>query len=241
MVPTFPALATTGIGLVTPYDFALDRELWRWTPDDVTLHLTRLPFAPLDVTVEMVTMLGEPDEIVAATRQVITVAPKVVVYACTSGSFIRGRDGERSIRQAVTSAGAPAAITTSGALVEALDTLDVRRVAIATPYIHEITAALSDFLEASGRTVVGVSDLSMEAAIWTLQYDAVADLVRAADHPDAEAIVISCTNVPTYDLIAPLEAELGKPIVTANQVTMWAALRLAGHRAVGPGQRLVEA
>lgn len=242
MVTTaFPPLATTGIGLVAPYDFALDRELWRWTPDDVTLHLTRLPFAPLDVTVEMVTMLGDPDEIIAATRQVLTVEPTVVVYACTSGSFIGGRDGENTIRQAVRSAGAPAAITTSGALVEALDHLGVQRVAIATPYTHDITEALRAFLSAAGRSVVGVSDLDMEAAIWTLQYDAVADLVRAADHPDAEAIVISCTNVPTYDLITPLETELGKPIVSANQVTMWAALRLAGHRAVGPGQRLLKA
>jgi maleate isomerase len=65
--------------------------------------------------------------------------------------------------------------------------------------------------------------------------------VRRADRPDADAIVVSCTNVPTYDLIAPLEAELGKPIVSANQVTMWAALRAVGLSAVGPGQRLLAA
>ncbi len=241
MATTFPTLASTGIGLVAPYDFALDRELWRWTPDDVTLHLTRLPFAPLDVTVEMVKGLGDPDEIIAATRQLLAVGPAVVVYACTSGSFIRGRAGERAIREAVMSAGAPTAITTSGALLEALEHLGVQRVAVATPYTRDITAALRDLIEATGRSVVGISDLSMEAAIWTLQYDAVAELVRAADHPEAEAIVVSCTNVPTYDLIAPLEAELGKPIVTANQVTMWSALRHAGHRAVGPGQRLIDA
>jgi maleate isomerase len=166
MVSTaLPPLTTTGIGLVVPYDFALDRELWRWTPDDVTLHLTRLPFAALDVTVEMVTMLGDADDIAAATRQVITVAPKVVVYACTSGSFIRGLDGESVIREVVTSAGAPAAVTTSGALVEALDELGVQKVAVATPYTRDITEALRHFLEATGRSVVGTRDLSMETAI----------------------------------------------------------------------------
>ena len=61
MPPTpFPTLPTTGIGLVAPYDFALDRELWRRTPDEVTLHVTRLPFAALDVTVEMATYLRDP-------------------------------------------------------------------------------------------------------------------------------------------------------------------------------------
>ena len=68
MTTALPTLTATGIGLVAPYDFALDRELWRWTPDDVTLHVTRLPFASPDVTVEMVTNLGDPDEVVAATQ-----------------------------------------------------------------------------------------------------------------------------------------------------------------------------
>jgi hypothetical protein len=30
-----------------------------------------------------------------------------------------------------------------------------------------------------------------------------------------------CTNLATYDLITPLERELGKPVLTANQATMW--------------------
>jgi maleate isomerase len=68
-----------------------------------------------------------------------------------------------------------------------------------------------------------------------------ARLIREADSPDAEAVFVSCTNLPTYDLIAPLERELGKPVLTANQVTMWSALRLAGATAVGPGQRLLAA
>nr|MBA3251536.1 Asp/Glu racemase [Geodermatophilaceae bacterium] len=66
-----------------------------------------------------------------------------------------------------------------------------------------------------------------------------AQLVRDADAPEAEAVFVSCTNLPTYDVIAPLEAELGKPVLTANQVTLWSALRLVGTHAVGEGQRLL--
>ena len=68
-----------------------------------------------------------------------------------------------------------------------------------------------------------------------------AELIRRADHPAADAIVVSCTNLHTYDVIAGLEAELGKPVISASQATMWAALRRIGRRPVGPGQRLVEA
>ena len=79
----------------------------------------------------------------------------------------------------------------------------------------------------------------MSGEIWKVPYGVTAQLIRDADSPDAQAVFASCTNLPTYDLIAPLEAELGKPVLTANQVTLWAALRRAGSTAVGPGQRLL--
>jgi maleate isomerase len=50
---------------------------------------------------------------------------------------------------------------------------------------------------------------------------------------------VSGTNIATYDVIAPLEAELRKPVVTANQVTMWALLGAIGRQAVGPHQWLL--
>jgi maleate isomerase len=65
--------------------------------------------------------------------------------------------------------------------------------------------------------------------------------VSAVDRPDAEAVFVSCTNVPTYDIIAPLERMLGKPVLTANQVTMCSALARFGAPAMGDGQRLVHA
>jgi maleate isomerase len=70
-------------------------------------------------------------------------------------------------------------------------------------------------------------------------YDETVRLVREADCSDAEAVFVSCTNLATYDVIAPLEAELGKPVLTANQVTMWAMLEAIGRRAVGPRQWLI--
>ena len=56
----------------------------------------------------------------------------------------------------------------------------------------------------------------------------------------ADALFISCTNLPTYDVIPQLEAELRMPVLSANQVTMWAALRAMGERAVGPYQALLD-
>jgi arylmalonate decarboxylase len=54
------------------------------------------------------------------------------------------------------------------------------------------------------------------------------ELVRAVNTPDAEGVFISCTNFATLPKIDALEKEIGKPVVTANQATFWAALRKMG-------------
>jgi maleate isomerase len=236
---TSPPLEQTGIGVVVPYDFALDRELWRWVPDDISLHLTRMPYAPLAATMDMAIHISDPELVANGATEVKAVSPLVTAYACTSGSFVGGLAGETALVAAMTAAGAPAAVTTSGALLTALRHLDIRRIATATPYTADLTAGLSSYLAEAGVDVVAAAGLGLTSDIWTVPYDVTAKLVRDTDCPDAEAVFISCTNLPTYDVIAPLEAELGKPVLTANQVTMWAALTMAGRKAVGPGQQLL--
>jgi maleate isomerase len=227
-----------GIGVVAPFDFALDRELWRWVPDDVSLYLTRLPFFTTPVTVEMAVACGDRRAVRRATRDVLTPEPGVVAYACTSGSFVEGAAGEEVLRRTMEDAGAPVACTTSGALTSALKVLGVSRLAIATPYVEPVTRRLVAYLAEHGVSTVSSEGLGLLGNIWRVRYSEVIEIVRAADNPAAEALFISCTNVPTYDLIEPLEHALGKPVLTANQVTMWAALRAMGREAVGGGSLL---
>ena len=198
-----------------------------------------MPYVPLAATLEMAIHVSDPALVANGATDVKAVSPLVTAYACTSGSFIGGLAGETALVAAMTEAGAPAAVTTSGALLTALRHLDIGRVATATPYTADITAGLSSYLAEAGVDVVAASGLGLTSDIWTVPYDVTAKLVRNTDRPDAEAVFISCTNLPTYDVIAPLEAELGKPVLTSNQVTMWSALTLAGRKAVGPGQQLL--
>ncbi|MGH3638782.1 MAG: maleate cis-trans isomerase family protein, partial [Mycobacterium sp.] len=230
----------TGIGVVVPYDFALDRELWRWVPDDVSLHLTRTPHAALAATMAMAVYVSDPALIARGVTDLYAVAPSVTAYACTSGSFVGGVAGEAALVSAMTAAGAAAALTTSGALLTALKHLDISRIATVTPYTDDLTAGLTSYLGEAGVEVVANAGLGLTAQIWTVPYEVTAELVRSTDTSDAAAVFVSCTNLPTYDVIASLEAELGKPVLTANQVTIWSALTLIGRKAVGPGQQLLE-
>lgn len=218
----------------------LDHELWRWVPPGVTLFFTRTPHSPLPVTVEMITAISDHDAVANGVRDLLATNAGVYAYGCTSGSFVRGRGGERALVEAMQAAGAPQALTTSGALIRALARLGVARIAVATPYAEDFTAPLADYLASCGVETVSSAHLGLLRDIARVPYATTEDLVRRADHPAAEAVLVSCTNLPTYDVIATLESQIRKPVVTANQATVWAALDLLGQSAVGPGQLLVQ-
>lgn len=239
-VPTDAPIGDIGIGIIAPYDFALDRELWRWTPGRATLLVTRTPYSDLPVSVDMALAVGDDDVVSECTTEIIHTQPEVVAYACTSGSFVRGVAGERALVAAMFAGGAPAALSTSGALVLALHHLGIERLAVATPYDNAITDLLADYLEEVGVAVTGTAHLGLHGRIWRVPYARTVQLAReAVAAGPCDAVFLSCTNLPTYDLITPLERELGIPVLTANQVTVWGALQMAGLSAVGPGQRLL--
>ncbi|WP_065959774.1 decarboxylase [Streptomyces sparsogenes] len=229
-----------GVGVVAPFDFALDRELWRWVPDEVSLHLTRTPFVPVEVSLDLARLVSEHETLHDAVRALCAVAPEVVAYACTSGSFVGGVAGERAMCAAMTQAGEVPSLTTSGALLEALREIGARRIAVVTPYTKSVTDSLEEYLGEAGITVTGRAYLGLTRHIWKVPYRDVVDMARQAVVGAADALFISCTNLPTYDVIPQLEAELRMPVLSANQVTMWAALRAIGERAVGPYQALLD-
>ncbi len=234
-------LPQRGVGVVAPFDFALDRELWRWVPDEISLFLTRTPFVPVEVSLDMARLVSEHQTLREAVLALHAVRPESLAYACTSGSFVGGIAGEHGMRYAMTDAGAGTpSVTTSGALLDALAEIGARRVAVVTPYTRSVTDSLEEYLAEARVTVTGRSYLGLTREIWRVPYRDVVDMAREAVVGDTDALFISCTNLPTYDVIPQLEAELRLPVLSANQVTMWAALRAVGVDAVGPYQALLD-
>ncbi|HEY9289897.1 MAG TPA: Asp/Glu racemase [Microlunatus sp.] len=229
------------VGIVVPHDMALDRELWRWIPDDISLLLTRTPYSPLEVTTELVTDLSDPEMIGRTATDLVSVEPLAYAYGCTSGSFINGKAGQQAIVDAITTTTGRPSITTSSALVTAIQELGLRRVAVANPYQLDISVAFERYLGEHGIDVAGSRNLGLSHDIWHVSYQVTRELLLAADRSDADGLVVCCTNLATYDLIAEVETIIGKPVITANQATIWALLRLVGLDAVGPGQRLLQA
>ena len=88
---------------------------------------------------------------------------------------------------------------------------------------------------------MSLANLELEAGIADVAADEVEHLAAGAFVPEAEAIFLSCTNLRTFDELPRLEARYGVPVLSANQVTMWAALRAAGASLPDVPQRLFRA
>lgn len=174
--------------------------------------------------------LGGDARLADGVRQLAGAHPQAVMWACTSGSFVFGPDGARhQAAKVAATAGVPAS-STSIAFVDALRHLGIRRVAVAASYPHDVAEHFARFLAADGVEVVtmGTHGIITAAEVGTLGPEQVDHMVTAADHPRAQAVLVPDTAMHTLAIIDRLEAAVGKPVLTANQVTVWKGLQLAG-------------
>lgn len=155
----------------------------------------------------------------------------VCMWACTSGSFVYGLAGAaEQARQIGSYLGVPAS-STSLAFVTALQTMGIKRVAVAATYPDSLAAEFVEFLGEGRIEVVQLDSLGIWTAVEVgdVGREQVIEFVKANNPTDAEAILIPDTALHTTSLLTALDEAAGKPVLTANQVTMWEALRLAGR------------
>jgi len=101
-------------------------------------------------------------------------------------------------------------------------------VALASPYPASITELARRYWEETGLRIVSVRRLENADNIYDESLERAADLARQANTPDAQAVLLSGTGLPTVGALAALERELGKPVISSNQASLWRALRMAG-------------
>ncbi len=203
---------------------------------DVRLPVTITEIESDDHTVDAMAAVGEQHRLAEGLRRAQADQPASVMWACTSGSFVYGLDGaRRQVADIAALAGLPAS-STSLAFVEACHHLGLSRVAIAATYPDPLASRFIGFLGDGGIEVVSLraNDIETASEAGILDGDGLFDMIAAADHPDAGAILIPDTALHTAMWITGLEEKFAKPVLTANQVTAWQGLRLAGITAVIP-------
>jgi len=181
--------------------------------------------------------IGSSERLLEGARELRQRGVDAAMWACTSGSFVFGPGGaRRQVAELAGFLGVPTS-STSWAFVQAIRAVGARRVAIAATYPEDIARAFETFLAAAGIGVasVGSQGIVTAAEVGTLVRERVLEFVQAGDHPEAEAVLVPDTALHTAAWLTDLEDTVAKPVLTANQVTMWGALGLAGVSGVTDG------
>ncbi|MGX1910384.1 maleate cis-trans isomerase family protein [Streptomyces phaeochromogenes] len=203
---------------------------------DIRLQVVHTDIGEDAHRVDALLEMGSATRLAAGVEDLRLSGAEAVVWACTSGSFVYGWEGAHDqVRTLATTAGLPAS-STSFAFAHAVRELGVKRVAIAATYPDDVAVLFGNFLTDAGLDVLGVrsSGIITAAEVGTWGEAEVLALARAGDHPEAEVVLLPDTALHTASHIPALEKELGKPVLTANQVTVWEALRLTDRRVNAP-------
>lgn len=221
------------IGVLVPYtNTNLEPDMMLMRCPGTTVHFQRMGGYDVDEIPgsEQMAGLGASD-ISHDLRMISGVRPDVVLYGCTSATLTHGPGFDAELAADIKARSGAVSLTAAGSLVAAIQALGMTKVGFSSPYLGEINVQAMDFLARNGIETVKCADVGRELGNYgqgELTPDEVFDLAREADHPDAQAIVLSCTDMRSVEAVTRIEAALDKPVVTSNQAMMFALMRALG-------------
>lgn len=218
------------IGVLVPFtNCNLEPDMALLRPPNATVHFARMGGYDVDEIPGSAQMAGlgasdisEPLYLLSGCR------PDVVLYGCTSATLTHGVAFDQDLSKKIKTSSGAQSITAAGALVAGIKTVGAKKVGFASPYLGEINQQAMDFLHSEGIETVRCADIGRALGNYgqgELTPDEVYELALRADHPEAEAIVLSCTDMRAVEVIERVESALNKPVVTSNQAMMYATLK----------------
>jgi len=216
--------AQTRIGVLTPHaDIVPEMEFNALAPDGISIHATRIPFGgyrpggKMDPTIanDPVRAIADPPVIDDAAEMLAMAPLHAIVFGFTSSSYVRGAadDAKLKSRLEARTRGIPVVIPCAAAAI-ALAALSAKQVALISPPWFSAYSAPADL----------PSDQQ------AIQPEQLYDWVCSHVPKNAEAVFIGGNGFRAIGVIKALEASLDRPVLTANQVAFWCALRLSGAR-----------
>jgi len=209
--------------------YSMEVEFMNMAPEGVTTHTTRIALSekPDHFTIDDLSSLK--DDVMKATELLAQAPLHAIAFGCTSGSFVNGINYDRETIEEMEKIANIPCTTTANAVVEAFKALQVKKVAIATPYANDVNELAHQYFTDSGIYITNITGLGIrnDYSISSLDTHSIYKMAVEANTEDAEAVFISCTGLSAANLIEVLEEDLQKPVITSNQATFWHSLRLS--------------
>lgn len=211
------------IGLITPMSENAEHAFHIYAPEGVSFASMKINFP--GPTPEGLMILTDRLEETAAMYK--DYDADLVVFGCTSGSCIKGYGFDKECIERIERASGCPGLTTSTAVLEAFQALGLRKTVVMTPYPDATNEAEKKFLEDNGLEVTSITGVGFNK-VGELSHPSKYFLYRKAKElktEGAEVFFLSCMGLATMELVQILEEDLGMPVITSHQASLWACLR----------------
>ncbi|MEA2944273.1 MAG: maleate isomerase [Bradyrhizobium sp.] len=208
-------------------------------PESFTFHSSRMRMKTVAKD-ELAAMDGESDR---CALELSDARMDVIGYACLVAIMSMGHGyhnvSQQRLRKRTAENGAEApVITSAGALVNGLRTMQAKRVAIVAPYMKPLTRVVVDYISAEGFQVIDYVALEIADNLAVGRHDPsrLPEIASRMKFDDADVIVLSaCVQMPSLAAVAQVEAETRKPVLTASIATAYDMLKALDLEPVVPG------
>jgi len=222
------------IGLIVPSSNTnLEPDFAMLLPSGVTFHVVRsggydVNAIPDSAEMQKFVRLSLDQNL----KDLVDARVGIIAYGCTSATLSEGPQFDKEFCAQLTRAAGVPAVTTAGALVEAIESIGARRVAFTSPYVKALSNEAVEYLEKCDISVV--NELVYEKELNSLEQNRLTpqdaySMALKADHKNADAVVISCTDYRALEAVPAIESKLGKPVITSNQALAFSCLHKLKH------------
>ncbi|MDP3545458.1 MAG: hypothetical protein Q8S29_04695 [Phreatobacter sp.] len=242
------SLARIGLFIVSR-EVVPEAEWWAMCPPGVSIHAARVAApAPWALWRDDRNGVELAPDMVRGCEAFNAIAPDVVVLAHSSSSFVGGPDWDEAVIGAMADQLAPETTATTNGL----DTrLALARLGVSRPFLmmpawmndRLIESAVSYYaafgivIPAASRYVppppwrdIAPQHLYERGMATAQETDLLLEQVCRECPPEADSVLLAGTGFRCTAIIETLEARLGRPVVAANQASLWRALGVAGVR-----------
>ncbi|TLX98479.1 MAG: hypothetical protein E6K96_00420 [Thaumarchaeota archaeon] len=223
-----PNTGLVKLGLIVPSsNTTMEREFNRIVPGGFSIHSARMRMK--SVTEEDLRAMDRQS--VRAALELSDAEVSVIGYGCMIAVVSRGRGYDEVVRKRIEKSVHIPTVVSATAVIDALKAIGAGRIAVAMPYTEELAQSELRFIEKCGVTIVDYRTLGIEAntAVGNLEASVAAETVRSLDSKSADAVLISCAQMPSADVLDELEGETGLPVISTNTATLWAMMRRIRH------------
>jgi maleate isomerase len=148
-----------------------------------------------------------------------------IAYGCTSGSIAIGED---IIANEIHKSKPNAYVTTPiTAAIKAFTKLNIKRIAVLTPYPAEVNKTVFDYLKRHHMEIINFNsfNLKYDSEIANVDPQSVFETVKSLDLGNCDAVFVSCTALRIVEILQSIEDFINKPIISSNQAIIWDSLR----------------